>query len=469
MIIKKKSEILKLKPNIWITVNPVTGLEKEAWVHASAKELEAGLCELQNSFLTWSLLTISQRQNFLIQFLENFIQRKDEIALLITEEMGKPLKESIAEVKKCILTIQSYLKFDYHFLENQNLSSIYKKSFIHHQPVGIVYSIMPWNFPFYQVIRMMIPSLLGGNVVLLKHSEITPKSGQFFNILFEGVWTKLLVKNLLLNHEMTDSIIGDYRVGGVSITGSTTAGLIISSAAGKYMKKSVLELGGSDASLICADANLEKAAKSVALGRLMNTGQSCICIKRCVVDVKILKKFLDLLKIEFQSYEFGDPVSLKTDLGPLAHPKFKKSFHDQTAHFKVATKAQLIFSKTHGQAESSAYVDSEIYLLKENSEWLYDQEFFGPLLIVIPFHSEAEAITIANSTQFGLGASVWSEDILRAQKISLSLIAGQIAINDIVKSDMTLPFGGFKKSGLGRELSPLGILEFTQSKVISYA
>ena len=458
-----------MQTHSWTTIDPCTGLNKETYTSATGALIGSTLVELNQSFEKWSVLSISERQKILRPFLSRVVEKKEEIARLMTEEMGKPLKDSVGEIKKCIDTIDSYLKFNYHFLSEETVSSVYKQSHIHHQPLGIIYSIMPWNFPFFQVIRMIIPSLLGGNVVLLKHSEITPKTGQMFNTLFEGIWTEPLLKHLFLTHEVTDLIVGDARVGGVSITGSTKAGASISEAAGKHMKKVVLELGGSDPSIICTDADLELAAKKVARGRLMNTGQSCICIKRCLVDSKILPEFLSLLKNEFQNYKFGNPMDLKTDLGPLAHPKFKKAHAEQVTELKKVTGAELIYSKPHGQSDSSAYVDAEIYLLKENNEWLKDQEFFAPLLVVIPFHSENEAIRIANSTEFALGASVFSKDIDRAKKISNGVTAGQIAINDIVKSDMTLPFGGFKKSGLGRELSPLGILEFTQSKVISFS
>lgn len=458
-----------MEPHIWKTIDPVTGREKETFTSASNELVLETISGLHDSFQRWSKLSISERQKIVETFLSRLIERKDEIARLMTEEMGKPLKDSVAEISKCIQTTESYLNYDYSFLSHKTVSSVYKESQIIDQPVGVVYSIMPWNFPFFQAIRMIIPSLLGGNVVLLKHSEITPKTGLMFNSLFENIWSQPIFKNLLLTHEVTDLIVSDARVGGVSITGSTKAGQSISEAAGKHMKKAVLELGGSDPAIICADADLAKAAKSVARGRLMNTGQSCICIKRCLVDSKILEPFLVRLKAEFERYQFGQPMDIKTDLGPLAHPKFKKLLAEQILEFKQKTGAELLFSKPHGQSEQSAFVNAEIYLLKKNSSWLKDQEFFAPVLIVIPFDSELEAIEIANSTDFALGASIWSKDLERAKQMAGGLLAGQIAINDIVKSDMTLPFGGFKKSGLGRELSPLGILEFTQSKVISFS
>jgi acyl-CoA reductase-like NAD-dependent aldehyde dehydrogenase len=200
----------------------------------------------------------------------------------------------------------------------------------------------------------------------------------------------------------------------------------------------------------------------------MNSGQSCICIKRCLVDKKVLPQFLELLKLEFSKFKFGDPTQGTTDIGPLAHPRFKQALKKQIEELQKATGAERIFSLPHGQSEESAFVNAEIYLLNKNSDWLKDQEFFGPVLIVIPFENLKEAVQIANSTEFALGASIWSKNIPDALKLSEQIVAGQVIINDMVKSDMTLPFGGFKKSGLGRELGIDGFMEFTQTKVLSY-
>lgn len=453
----------------WTTIDPMTGSEKETFSYVSQPVIEEAIQGLYKSFEKWSLLKISERQTVLKGFVANLEKQKDVAANLITEEMGKPIKESAAEVQKCIVTIESYLKVEYSFLENQTVHSIYQESKIQHHPLGVIYGIMPWNFPLYQAVRMFIPPLLSGNVVLLKHSEGCPKMGAFIERLFEGVWTESLFKHRLISPDMTEFVLAHTHVGGVSLTGSVKAGLSVSALAGKYLKKSVFELGGSDPCLILKDAPLKAAAQMVAKARLMNTGQSCICIKRCLVDKSVLPEFLELLKAEFSKYKFGNPFEKVTDLGPLAHPRFKVALKNQIEELKKQTGAEKIFSLPHNQGEASSFVDAEIYLLNKNSDWLRDQEFFGPVLIVVPFATEDEAISIANSTQFALGASLWSKDISAAQKVAARIVAGQVVINDMVKSDMTLPFGGFKKSGLGRELGTDGFMEFTQAKVISYS
>lgn len=453
----------------WKSVDPITGTEKETFSHVSRSQIESTVSELHKSYKNWSKLKISDRQSVLKSFQIKLEAEKEIFAKLITEEMGKPIKEATAEVKKCIDTIGSYVAFDYSFLENQTVHSVYKESKIQHHPLGIIYGIMPWNFPLYQAVRMFVPPLLAGNVVLLKHSEVSPKMGQLIDRLFQGVWSEPIFHHILASPEDTETILSDARVNGVSLTGSVKAGFSVSQLAGKYLKKSVFELGGSDPCLILADADLKAAAQMVAKARLMNTGQSCICIKRCLVDRSILPQFLDLLKTEFAKYKFGNPFEKTTDLGPLAHPRFKVALKKQLEQLQKETGAEKIFSLPHGQGENGAYVDAEIYLLSKNSDWLKDQEFFGPILLVIPFSSNDEGVAIANATEFALGASLWSTNLETAKQVANQIFAGQVTINDMVKSDMTLPFGGFKASGLGRELGVDGFMEFTQTKVISYS
>ena len=453
----------------WHVIDPITGQEKETFSYVDQSEIKKAIDDLHDSFVEWSKLKIKERQNTLKKFQDALEKNKEKISHLITTEMGKPTKEAAAEVQKCITTISNYIAYDFSSFENQTVHSIYKESRIEHKPLGVIYGIMPWNFPLYQAVRMFIPPLLAGNVVLLKHSEVSPKMGALIDHLFQGVWQKPIFHHVLASVEATEAIVKDPRVGGVSLTGSVKAGYSVSNLAGKHLKKSVFELGGSDPCLILADAPLKAAAVMVAKARLMNTGQSCICIKRCLVDKSVMPEFLNLLKEEFSKYKYGNPFEKTTDLGPLCHPRFKTALKKQVEELKKNTGAERIFHMAHGQNDNGAYVDTEIYLLPKNSPWLYNQEFFGPVLIVIPFENNDEAIEIANSTEYALGASLWSKDLTKAQQVADKIVAGQVTINDMVKSDSTLPFGGFKSSGLGRELSTNGFLEFTQTKVISYS
>lgn len=428
--------------------------------------IQTTIDQLSEAQQKWCKLTLPERQKVLRVTATRLIERKTEVATLITNEMGKPIRESTAEVEKCLKTIQLCCTENHPQLASRELSTAYSKSVVTHQPLGVIYGIMPWNFPLWQAVRMIYPALLSGNTVLLKHAEITQKVGELIAELFDGLWSEPLLKHALIEHELTEQVISNPKIGGVSLTGSTGAGKIVAGLAGKYLKKSVLELGGSDPYIVFSDADLAKAARVITAARLMNTGQSCICAKRCLVEQSVLDQFLDMLKNEFDKAVFGDPLEAQTTLGPLAHPRFVMALQQQLHELEEKTKAQLVYQKKHNQ-DPKKYTDSRIYLLKENSRWLYDQEFFSPVLIVIPFQSTEEAIEIANSTEYALGASVWSTDLHKAQSVATAIVAGQIAINDQVKSDYSLPFGGFKNSGLGRELGLEGFLEFTETKVIS--
>lgn len=439
--------------------SPQTGEFQQEYQYASPIEVDLALAELDASFQLWKKLKPSERQQYLLPVLTRLTERKMVFAETMSKQMGKLLVESVAEVEKCLQAIESCLKMDLSFLMTAKIHSIYKESEVSHQPLGVLYSIMPWNFPLWQAIRMIVPGLLSGNVILLKHSEVTPEIGELIEDLFSNLFEKQILKNCLASHDLTETILADERIQGVSITGSTKAGEVIAHLAAKYFKKAVLELGGSDPYIVFKDADLAKAAKAIAKSRLQNTGQSCIAAKRAVVDQSVLPDFLELLKFEFS----------KAQLGPLADVRFKEDLQKQIIELKKNSTADLVFEVAHRQSEKSAFVNSQIYLLKENAVWLKDQEFFAPVLLVIPFLTERQAIQIANSTVYGLGGGVFSENLCFAKQQAALIEAGQIAINDFVKSDVTLPFGGVKMSGQGRELSQQGFLEFTEMKVISYS
>ena len=447
--------------------SPLTGDLIREYEYASPDEVDQALSRLHQSFQQWRDFTPTQRQQKLFPLLQRLTEKKSLIAETMSTEMGKLYAESVAEVEKCIKTIDVCLKMDLSFLAKSKVHSIYKESSIIHVPLGVIYAIMPWNFPLWQAVRMMIPALLSGNVILLKHSEINPEMGRLIEEVFTGICEQTLVLHCLASHDLTEKILSDERIQGVSLTGSTRAGLVVSSLAAKYLKKCVLELGGSDPYIVYPDADLALAAKNIAKSRLQNTGQSCIAAKRCLVDKSVQEEFLERLKAEFSQYEYGYGKDLKASLGTLADVKFKKSLQTQLQDLKANTQAELIFDKAHNQNEKSAFVNAQIYLLKENSAWLKDQEFFAPVLVVIPFNSNEEAIKIANSTSFGLGAGIFSKNIEFAQQQASKIEAGQVAINDFIKSDVMLPFGGMKMSGLGRELGKNGYFEFTTTKVVS--
>lgn len=449
--------------------SPSTGELVQEYTYSSQAEVEKALVDLHAGFESWKKLGIADRQTQIAPLAKRLTEKKSIFAETISHEMGKLYSEAVAEVEKCIKTIEHCVKMDLSFLKSTVIQSAYKESEISYQPLGIIYSIMPWNFPLWQAIRMIIPGVLSGNVILLKHSEVSPETGRLIEELFDGIFEKPILKHRLAPHDFTEMILADERVQGVSITGSTKAGLSVSALAAKYLKKSVLELGGSDPYIVYKDADLKLSAKMIAKSRLQNTGQSCIAAKRCLVDASVLPDFMDLLKKEFSDYEFGQGRDLKASLGCLADVRFKTALYKQLQSLKANTDAELVFEKHHGQSEKSAFVNSQIYLLKENSPWLKDQEFFAPVMLVLPFESNDQSIQIANSTIYGLGAGVFSQNLAFAKQQAQAIEAGQVAINDLIKSDVTLPFGGVKMSGWGRELANNGFMEFTEMKVISYS
>ncbi len=448
------------------TQNPFTGNPRRRYEYASEKSVLRAIDRLSIGFLSWKELKPKDRQKKLFVVADRLQSKKEAFAEIITLEMGKPLKESLAEIEKCRATIVRACSSNLDFL-NPRVVTGSLVSVVTHEPVGVIYSIMPWNYPFWQVIRMAIPALLAGNTILLKHSEITPVSAMAIQEIFEGVFDFPVLLNEFIRHDMTDFVLVNSKVGGVSLTGSVNAGRNVYANAARYFKKAVLELGGSDPYIVCDDADLNSSAQKLAKGRLLNCGQSCISVKRILVHKKVLEAFLKLLIAEVESYSFGDPIESTAELGPLAHTRFKDSLSLQVQSLKENTTAKLIYSKSHNQSPESAFFDVQIYLVESNSRWLANQEFFGPIFLVFPFESENEAIQIANATDFGLAGGVFSKDLKRAKKIAGAIEAGQVAVNEVIISDLSLPFGGTKNSGLGRELGDESYFEFTQTKVVS--
>lgn len=466
--------------------------------YSDIQSVQKSVVILSKSFLVWRGLNVEQRKVKLFPLIERLQQQKIHFAKMITEEMGKPFLQSLSEVDKCILSLKKMLEFDLSFLLNEKIKSNDGKINFHinHNPVGVVYAIMPWNFPLWQVIRMVIPALISGNVILLKHSEVTPQVAIMIEALFSGLSDSPILLHHFISHNYTEAILSWPEIQAVSLTGSTAAGLKIAELASKYLKKYVLELGGSDPYIVFPDADLEKSARLIVQSRLTNSGQSCIAAKRCLVEQSIQFEFQQLLKKEFSKFKFLSSKVLdnffnpeivedryRYQIGPLAAPRLKEAYLLQKKQFIKNTHAQLISSTfldcetnridcetNRFESEKGCFVPAEIYSLEKNESWLFDQEFFSPTLIVIPFNSdqknEVEVLKMANSTMYGLGAAIFTKDIEKAVRMSASINAGQVAINDFVQSDVRLPFGGTKMSGVGRELGQQGFLEFTQTQVI---
>ena len=465
---------VKNKTEVW-TTNPATGERLKPYLMINDMvDVQPLLLELTKGFKQWKCLNFQDRQKKLLPTVKLFEEAKKEIALEITLQMGKPLAQALVEIDKCIESIQYMCTHSYKEFDPQYIETTQQMNEVHYRPRGVILSVMPWNFPLWQVVRMIYPALLMGNVILLKHSEITASIG----VLVEKIFSKLdycVLKNILFDHALTEEIIADPKVSGVSLTGSTKAGYKLSEYAGKYLKHGVFELGGSDAYLVLDDADIKLAAQTILKSRLHNTGQTCISAKRAFVSKNKIDLFLAEMKAELPKYQFGDLMSPKTQLAPLASIQFKKDYLQKRKLIDDYVSLEMSIQPPSLDFESmtKAFVPVEILQVKDIHSAslrtiMNDLEFFSPTLLIYVYDTEDQAMDLLNSTKYGLGSAIFTNDIPKAKKMAANIEAGICVINGLVKSDVRLPFGGFKSSGLGRETGIIGFYEFTQTQVISY-
>lgn len=393
-------------------------------------------------------------------------EEADSHAKLMAEEMGKPVRQGRAEIQKCAWVCDYYADHAEEFLKEEYIKTEASRSYICFEPLGIVLAIMPWNFPFWQVFRAVIPALMAGNAVLLKHASNVPRCADAIEKIFEfaGI-AKGLFRNLKLPHDLIESVIKDPRVQGVTLTGSTEAGRNVASIAGRWLKKCVLELGGSDPYILLGDVHLENAAKLCVNARMVNTGQSCIAAKRFIVMKSQKEKFEKLMFQEMSKLKMGDPLDEATDVGPLARNDLREALHEQVKK-SVELGARLLLGGHLLKSERPFYPPTLLTDVKQGMP-VFDEETFGPVAAIISAESEEDALQLANSTPFGLGGAILSGNPQRAEKIARGrLEAGACFVNASVRSDPRLPFGGIKESGYGRELGSFGIREFVNVKTV---
>ncbi|MCB0411935.1 MAG: NAD-dependent succinate-semialdehyde dehydrogenase, partial [Bdellovibrionales bacterium] len=389
-----------------------------------------------------------------------------ELAELASREMGKTLKEAIAEIEKCHRLIAFYEKNFKELFSEKSVSEKGLEADVVLEPLGTIVGVMPWNFPYWQVFRFAVPTILAGNTVLLKHAANTLGCAQSIEKLFkEADAPEGLFAHIIASHDDIKTLLGDNRVKGVSLTGSTKAGRVIGELAGRYLKKSVLELGGSDPYVILADADIEVAIDKCVQSRLINNGQSCIAAKRFIVHESLFDVFLEGMKKRFESKVLGNPLSSDTDIGPLARKDLKEEIESQIDR-AIEAGATLV-EVTHRQPQKGFFMSPKILTGIGPQNPIFKKELFGPVAMVFPFDAEQEALQLANLSPFGLGAAIFSRDTEKAYHFAVhDLQAGMVAINDIVRSDPRVPFGGVKSSGYGRELGRFGHLEFANIKTI---
>ncbi len=413
----------------------------------------------------WGLTPIELRLECLRQIIEILKDNNKEYALLISEEMGKPFTQAKGEIEKCIFLCQYYVENGNNFLLDKKIEIEGQKSFITKQPIGLVLGVMPWNFPFWQVFRFAIPAILSGNGAIMKHaSNVQGCANAIESCFHEAGFPKDIFCNLAVVGKNVAKVICNPMIKAVTITGSTPAGKAVAEAAGKVLKKTVLELGGSDPYLILDDANIDLAVKSCIEGRILNTGQSCIAAKRIIVTKKIYDRFLKKIDQKLSEKIMGDPLD-DVDIGPMVSIEARNELHEQVIR-SINSGAKLHLGGTIPEIKGAFYPITLLSNVKPGMV-AFDEELFGPVFVIIKAENDEDAIDLGNDTPFGLGASVFTSDIKKGEEIAKNkLHAGVCFVNDFVKSDPRLPFGGIKDSGYGRELSDYGMNEFVNIKTV---
>lgn len=447
------------------TINPATGETLKTFIPLTSEEIEAKLSLASSSFKTYCQTDLQQRGKWLnnaADILEKDARKWGEI---MTIEMGKPIKSAIAEVKKCALVCRFYAENAEKFLADFTIPTDASNSYVSYQPLGIVLAVMPWNFPFWQVFRFAAPALMAGNVGILKHASNVPQCAiAIEEIIKSAGFPKGVFQSLLIGASQVASIVKDARVKAATLTGSEFAGQSLASIAGHEIKKTVLELGGSDPYIVLEDADLEEAAEVAVMARMLNNGQSCIAAKRFIMVESIANKFEQLLLTHFQALKVGDPMDENTDVGPLATPPILDDIAQQVEK-TVEMGAKVLFGGKKLEGKGNFYLPTILKDIPMDSPGM-SEEFFGPVALMFRVANIDEAIALANSTVFGLGASVWTNKEDYQQRCIKEIEAGAVFINGLVKSDPRLPFGGTKRSGYGRELGIDGIREFVNIKTI---
>ena len=424
-------------------------------------DLSKNINSAHQTFLDWKKVPFVERQKLLLKLADVLDKNKEDYAKIITTEMHKPITQSVAEIEKSAGMIRYYAKAD-NVLKPEKIKTEFDVSEVHHDALGIILGVMPWNFPFWQVLRFAIPAILAGNVVLLKHASICFGSGDAIEQAFSDAgFPKFIFQNLRIGHDDIKSILENPYVRGVSLTGSEKAGASVAALAGKNIKKSVLELGGSDAFIVLEDADLEKAAKDGAAAKLQNTGQVCNAAKRFIVHQSIEKAFVPQFIEVYNSYQPADPLKKDTKLGKMARPDLADELE---AQYKKAQRhgAEVVLALE--RIDDSTFRPGIIKVEEGNP--ILKEELFGPLAILMIGKNDDDILKLANDIPFGLGNAVWTKDKKRAQFFIENLESGTVSVNKSTSSDVRLPFGGAKASGYGVELSLHAIKEFTQIKTV---
>jgi succinate-semialdehyde dehydrogenase/glutarate-semialdehyde dehydrogenase len=450
------------------SVNPVTGKLIKSYKEHSWEQIDKKIATTQTAWLKWQNSSFAERASLLKKTSALLIQRKEKLAALMAIEMGKPIKDGIAEIEKCASVCDYYADNGETFLKDELIKTEAAKSYVSFRPLGIVLAIMPWNFPYWQLFRFLAPALMAGNCGVLKHaSNVSGCALSIEQIIKDAGFPANVFQVLLINSRVVKQVIAHRHIKAVTLTGSTEAGMQVAQQAAQQLKKSVLELGGSDPYLILADADLELAADVCAQSRLINNGQSCIAAKRFIVVKKVEKEFVRLFKNKMAARITGDPFDADTNLGPMSRLDLRDDLHERVKeNIKAGAKCILGGQIPDFKGRHAYYTPTILTGIKKGMP-AYEEEIFGPVALVISAKDTDDAVRIANDTPFGLGAAVFTKDESLGEQIAKThLNAGSCFVNSLVKSDPRLPFGGINQSGYGRELGVFGIREAVNIKTV---
>jgi succinate-semialdehyde dehydrogenase/glutarate-semialdehyde dehydrogenase len=459
------------------TINPATAAPLETYTAFSEAALEASLRKAAGAFQTWSALSYAERAVFMRSLAELFRARKHELARRAALEMGKPLTQGVAEAEKCAVCCEFYADHAEEFLADRITPTEATRSYVTHKPLGGVLAIMPWNFPFWQVIRCFVPAAMAGNVMLLKHAPNTFGCAiELERLVRDAGFPEGVLQTLIVDVAHVEWLIHHPFVQAVTLTGSSRAGAAVAALAGANLKKSVLELGGSDPYIILDDADVEAAVQICVAARLHNSGQSCIAAKRFIVVEPLGQRVEEAFVEMMRPKTFGNPLNAEAgssvgygyDIGPMARQDLRDGLHAQVQH-SVTAGATLLLGGTipEGQGYEGWFYPPTVLANVQRGMAAYHEELFGPVASIIRVRGEEDAIAVANDSAYGLGGAVFTQDVERGERIARERInAGFCVVNDFVRSDARLPFGGVKASGYGRELADAGIREFVNVKTI---
>lgn len=447
------------------SVNPATGEELAAFEQTGAPEIDRSLDAAMRAQARWADTPVEERVRLLTSVAKVLRKNIATYAALITREMGKPIIEAEAEVEKCAVTCDYYAENAARFIAEETVATAASESYITYDPVGVVLALMPWNFPFFQVFRFAAPALASGNAVILKHSENVPQCALAVEkVLQEAGAPEGLFKTLLIGPDPIEKLIADPRTAAVTFTGSSRVGSIIGAQAGTQIKKQVLELGGSDPFIVLDDADIDAAIETAVRARNLNAGQSCISAKRFILHSAIADRFTEGFVAGVAGLKIGDPTERTTQIGPMARADLRASI-DRQVKASITEGAEVLTGGAPLEGRGFFYRPTVLANVKPDST-AFREETFGPAAALIRVNSVDEAIDLANRTEYGLGAALWTRDIVRAKKIAPRIKSGSLFVNGMVASDPRMPFGGVKRSGYGRELGVHGMREFTNIRTV---